>query len=164
MELSSIGEGRPFEVPFRHMITAVQIARGDEEQLLKALQRSGYDVSHEEEIIARARNVQTWLDRYAPALVKFQVQQTLPAAVNNLSPEERKALEILAERIDDKTAAEIHDEVYNVAKEQGLDGKKFFQAIYLAFLGDRQGPKAGWFLASLEREFVKERLRAAAAA
>jgi lysyl-tRNA synthetase class 1 len=131
--------------------------------LLKALQRSGYDITREEEIIARARNVQTWLDRYAPAYVKFQVQETLPAAVNNLTPEERNALGILAERIGEKTAAEIHDEVYNVAKEQGLDGKKF-QAIYLAFLGDRQGPKAGWFLASLEREFVKNRLREAARA
>jgi len=50
-----------------------------------------------------------------------------------------------------------------VAKELDLDSKKFFQAIYLAFLGDRQGPKAGWFLASLEREFVKTRLKEAAA-
>ncbi len=164
MELSSIGEGRPFEVPFRHMVTAVQIARGDEVQLLKALQRSGYDISSEEVIIARAKNVQTWLDRYAPAYVKFQVCAELPAAVNNLTPEERNALGILAERIGEKTAAEIHDEVYNVAKEQGLDSKKFFQAIYLAFLGDRQGPKVGWFLASLEREFVKNRLREAARA
>jgi lysyl-tRNA synthetase class 1 len=51
-----------------------------------------------------------------------------------------------------------------VAKEQGLDSKKFFQAIYLAFLGDRQGPKVGWFLASLERGFVRDRLLQAAAA
>jgi len=43
--------------------------------------------------------------------------------------------------VDEKTAAEIHDLVYAVAKEQGLDSKKFFQAIYLAFLGDRQGPR-----------------------
>ena len=58
-------------------------------------------------------------------------------------------------------AAEIHDEVYAVARELGLDPKKFFQGIYLAFLGDRQGPKVGWFLASLDREFVKTRLREA---
>jgi len=103
-----------------------------------------------------------WLDRYAPAYVKFQVQETLPSAVNNLSTEERWALGILAERIENKTAAEIHDQVYAVAKELGLDSKKFFQAVYLAFLGDRQGPKAGWFLASLERDFVVTRLKEAA--
>jgi lysyl-tRNA synthetase class 1 len=130
-----------------------------------ALKRSGYDViTRREEILGRARNVQTWLDKYAPAYVKFQVQEALPGAVKNLSAEEREALGILAGQVDEKTAAEIHDLVYAVAKEQGLDSKKFFQAIYLAFLGDRQGPKVGWFLASLERDFVRARLKEAAAA
>jgi len=164
IELSNISKSGPFEIPFRHMVTAVQIARGDEDILLKALARSGYDVvSRRDEILGRARNAQTWLDKYAPAYVKFQVQEALPAAVNNLTPEERKALGVLAEQIDDKTAAEIHDLVYTVAKENSLDSKKFFQAIYLAFLGDRQGPKVGWFLASLDRDLVKSRLKEAAA-
>jgi len=165
IELSNISKSEPFEIPFRHMVTAVQIARGDDESLFKALSRSGYDtVSRRDEILARARNVQTWLDKYAPAYVKFQVQERLPASVKNLTSEERRGLGILAEQIDSKTAAQIHDQVYAVANELGLDSKKFFQAIYLAFLGDRQGPKVGWFLASLDREFVKTRLKEAAAA
>ena len=163
LELSNIRGGGPFEIPFRHMVTAVQIANGDSDNLFRALQRSGYDISNRERIIGRAENVQKWLDKYAPAYVKFQVQENLPAAVNNLTPEERRGLGVLAEQINDKTAAEIHDHVYVVAKEQGLDSKKFFQAIYLAMLGDRQGPKVGWFLASLDRDFVKTRLKEAAA-
>jgi lysyl-tRNA synthetase class 1 len=163
IELSNISKSGPFEIPFRHMVTAVQIARGDEEQLFVALKRSGYDViSRREEILGRARNVQVWLEKYAPKYVKFQLQETLPAAVNNLSPAERQALGLLAGRIEDKSAAEIHDLVYVVAKEMDLDSKKFFQAIYLTFLGDRQGPKVGWFLASLDRDFVRSRLAAAA--
>lgn len=54
--------------------------------------------------------------------------------------------------------------VYAVAAEEKLDSKKFFQAIYLAFLGDRQGLKVGWFLSSLERDFVLQRLGEAARA
>jgi lysyl-tRNA synthetase class 1 len=158
LELSAVSGSGPFEVPFRHMVTAVQIARGDHDLLIKALQRSGYDTSRMDEIMGRAANVEKWLDKYAPSFVKFQVQETLPAAVNNLSPEERKGMGILADRIESKTAAEIHDLVYVVAKELGLDSKKFFQAIYIAFLGDRQGPKVGWFLASMDRDFVKSRL------
>jgi lysyl-tRNA synthetase class 1 len=165
IELSNISKSGPFEIPFRHMVTAVQIARGDETGLFEALKRSGYDVlTRRDEIIGRARNVQKWLDRYAPAYVKFQVQETLPSAVKNLAEQERQALGILAEQVDEKSAAEIHDLVYAVAAEQGLDSKKFFQAIYLAFLGDRQGPKVGWFLSSLERNFVKARLKEAASA
>ncbi|HOU70330.1 MAG TPA: lysine--tRNA ligase, partial [Methanothrix sp.] len=159
IELSNVSQSGPFEIPFRHMVTAVQIARGDQEGLFQALKRSGYDVtSRQEEIIGRARNVQTWLNKYAPNYVKFQVQESLPAAVKNLTMQERQGLGLLAEQMDDKNAAEIHELVYAVAAEQKLDSKKFFQAIYLAFLGDRQGPKVGWFLSSLEREFVRERL------
>ncbi|MGB4086275.1 lysine--tRNA ligase [Methanothrix sp.] len=163
IELSNVSKSGPFEIPFRHMVTAVQIARGDEEQLFVALERSGYDVvSRREEILARARNVQVWLEKYAPPYVKFQLQEKLPAAINNLSAAERQGLGLLAQRIDEKTATEIHDLVYAVAKEMNLDSKKFFQAVYLAFLGDRQGPKVGWFLASLDRDFVRSRLEAAA--
>jgi lysyl-tRNA synthetase class 1 len=164
MELSSIGHETPFEVPFRHMVTAVQIGRGDDILILKALDRSGYDISRRQEILSRARNVLVWLERYAPGFVKFQLREDLPAAVKNLSGEERRGMGLLAERLHGKSAQEIHDQVYAVAEELALDPKKFFQAIYLAFLGDRQGPKVGWFLASLDRDFVKERLMEASGA
>jgi lysyl-tRNA synthetase class 1 len=37
-----------------------------------------------------------------------------------------------------------------------------FDAIYRAFLGRPNGPRAGWLLASLDPEFVVKRLREAA--
>ena len=37
-----------------------------------------------------------------------------------------------------------------------------FGALYIAFLGRTNGPRAGWLLASLEPGFVVDRLRAAA--
>ncbi len=162
LELSAIGEAEPFQIPFRHMVTAAQIARGDDEQLIKALERSGYEISRREEILGRARNAEVWLARYAPPNVRFQVQEDLPSAVKNLGPDEKEGLRILSGRISELDAQSIHDDIYAVAKDLGLDPKRFFQAIYLAFLGQRQGPKAGWFLASLDREFVVRRLDEAA--
>lgn len=162
LELSSIDKSQTFAIPYRHLVTAVQIARGDRDLLMKALERSGYDTSNRDQILGRTRNVEHWLERYAPDFVKFQLREELPAAVNNLTPEEKKGLGLLADRIGDLAADQIHDEVYAVAKEVGLDSKKFFQAIYIAFLGDRQGPKVGWFLASIDRDFVKTRLKEAA--
>ncbi|NYT02514.1 MAG: lysine--tRNA ligase, partial [Methanosarcinales archaeon] len=158
LELSNIGKRQPFQIPFRHMVTAVQIAREDQDLLMTALQRSGYDTSRQEEILGRARNVQIWLERYAPPFVKFQLREELPKEAHNLSSEEKEALGKLALDIGDRSAAEIHDLIYEVASDQGLDSKKFFQAVYISFLGERQGPKAGWFLASLDRDFVVERL------
>ena len=150
-------------VPYRHMVTAVQIAGDDPEKLMVVLERSGYDTSEGDRILSRAANVRAWLDRYAPPFVKFHLQEALPAKIKNVEPELREALGALAGRIEGKGAEEIHNEVYAVAEERGIEAKELFSAIYVAFLGQKQGPKAGWFLASLDGEFVRERLLAAAA-
>jgi len=144
-------------------VTAVQIAGGDQKMLMEVLKRSGYDTSERDRILSRAANVRAWLDRYAPPFVKFQLQDALPAKIKNVEPGLREALGALAERIEGKTAEEIHNEVYAVAEERGIEAKMLFSAIYVAFLGQKQGPKAGWFLASLDKKFVRERLLAASA-
>ena len=54
----------------------------------------------------------------------------------------------------------IHALVYEISKELGMETTTLaFEAIYLAFLGRTRGPRAGWFLAFLERDFVLARLR-----
>ena len=54
--------------------------------------------------------------------------------------------------------------IFDAATQAGLDAKAAFAAIYLAFLGRTNGPRAGWLLASLDAGFVLERLREASAA
>ena len=51
--------------------------------------------------------------------------------------------------------------IFAVAADHGIDAKAAFSAIYFAFLGRPNGPRAGWLLASLERDFVIRRLREA---
>ncbi|HII06632.1 MAG TPA: lysine--tRNA ligase, partial [Methanotrichaceae archaeon] len=163
IELSKVGAEGPSPIPYRHMVTVVQIAGDDPEKLMTVLDRSGYDTSNKHQILSRAKNVRAWLDRYAPPFVKFQLREDLPTKVKELDPELRGVLGTLAERIEGKSAEDIHNEVYALAEERGLDSKKLFQAIYVTFLGQKQGPKVGWFLASLDDQFVKERLLAASA-
>lgn len=163
-ELSQTEASKPTKIPFRHMVTAVQIA-GDIEQLFAVLKRSGYDTLDEEAIKQRAMNAKNWLERYAPPLVKFKVQEKLPSGAKSLTEEQRKGLLILADRIRDcKTEQEIHDLVYEVALEAGLESKKLFEAIYIALLGIKSGPRAGYFLVSLDRGFVVQRFRETAGA
>jgi lysyl-tRNA synthetase class 1 len=52
--------------------------------------------------------------------------------------------------------------IFRVARETELASGKAFGALYAAFLGRSNGPRAGWLLASLEPTFVAERLHAAA--
>jgi len=54
------------------------------------------------------------------------------------------------------------DLLFRVAGEAGLPPGRAFGAVYLAFLGRTNGPRAGWLLASLEPGFVVGRLREAA--
>ena len=42
--------------------------------------------------------------------------------------------------------------------------RQSFAAIYLAFIGRENGPRAGWLLASLDKDFVVRRLLEAAEA
>jgi len=39
--------------------------------------------------------------------------------------------------------------------------KEFFGAIYISILGKDSGPKAGWFLSVLPKEFLLKRLKKA---
>ena len=52
--------------------------------------------------------------------------------------------------------------IFSVAAALGLPNGRAFAALYLAFLGRSNGPRAGWLLASLEPSFVLDRLRDAA--
>jgi hypothetical protein len=55
------------------------------------------------------------------------------------------------------------DLIFSVAAADGLPNGRAFGALYAAFLGRTNGPRAGWLLASLDRAFVVDRLHAAAA-
>lgn len=161
--LSQTEASKPTDIPFRHMVTAVQIAddRGFD-YLLTVLKRTGYDTSDVEAIRQRANNARSWLEKYAPPYVKFKVQETLPPQVRSFTKEQKLALAILADEFEQgMSGQEIHDNMYKVAEMAGLDGKKVFETVYLALLGLKSGPRAGYFLASLDRDFVVKRFKEA---
>ncbi|MDQ2912712.1 MAG: hypothetical protein M3T56_05590, partial [Chloroflexota bacterium] len=104
-----------------------------------------------------------WLERWAPDEAKFQVQETTPRV--DLSPEQRRyliAIRALIGTVHD--AGEMQNQLYEAAKTVGLLDAKgkpsqdAFAAIYLAFLGKPNGPRAGWLLLSIEPDFVRHRL------
>jgi lysyl-tRNA synthetase class 1 len=71
----------------------------------------------------------------------------------------------LADSLPETWAGEaLQAAIFEAARASELPAGRAFAALYLAFLGQPHGPRAGWLLASLERDFVEERLRAAAGA
>jgi len=163
-ELSGTKEYLKSDIPFTHLVTAVQIA-SDLSGIHEVLNRSGYSGYDEESVRRRVLNVENWLTSYAPDSVLFEVQETLPDAVKDLSDEQRAGLIALASRIRGGVAAQdLHDTVYAVSGESGISASKMFQAIYTSLLGKKSGPRAGYFMASLDAEFLLDRLHAAGGA
>jgi lysyl-tRNA synthetase, class I len=153
----------PVGVPFRHLVNVVQMADFDLEQAVVILRRNGYAVENPAALKERAGYAIRWLREFAPPEVKFSLQRTLPAGARDLSPVQQRFLARLAEALGEgKTGEEIHALIYDLAKQVGLEpATAAFEAIYLAFLGQAKGPRAGWFLAFLERGFVVKRLKEA---
>lgn len=162
-QLSQAGGKKGVQIPFRHMVTAVQIAEHSFDYLLTVLKRGDYDVTDTETIRQRANNVEKWLEKFAPPLVKFKVQKTLPAEARNFNTQQRKALELLAQRLPELGDGQaIHDGIYGIAQELDIVPKKLFETIYQAILGTKSGPRLGYFLISLDRAFLVKRLQEAA--
>jgi lysyl-tRNA synthetase class 1 len=151
----------PARVPFGHMVTLVQLAP-DSAALRQALARSGFGSVEPQAAEAQARRARNWLERWAPEEVKFRLQPALPAAAQGLGLGERRALALLAGRLGTLSGPEaLHNGVYAAAGEAGVPPQAVFRAVYRAFLGRESGPRAGWFLSSLDPAFVRRRLEEA---
>lgn len=153
------------QVPLRHITTLAQISLGNEEVLKEMLLRSGYgkELDKFPEILNRVNYVKNWLENYAPSYLKFKLQEKLPEITKAFSPKEKEFLRTLGEKIKEKTwdGEEIQTYIYQLSQEFGIPGKRAFQLIYLSFLNQDSGPRAGYFLISLPKDFVVRRLEEA---
>ncbi len=103
------------------------------------------------ELDERAVYARKWLAQYAPSKFVFKLQDTMPAV--ELTAAQKETMAALAGLVEGGASAEdIHTKLHET---------KEFKTIYKLFLDKDSGPKAGWFLASLPREFVVARLREA---
>ena len=149
-------------IPFGHLVAVFQAARGDSNYALELLARTGFEAAatNEHEVIIREFGfVRTWLSKYAPESVKFSVQTDVPDA--ELTAEQMTFLNTLADTL--QTEAQLngqgmHDAIYAAAAVAGIKPQEGFKAIYRIILAKDSGPKAGWFLASLEKPWLISRL------
>jgi lysyl-tRNA synthetase class 1 len=166
MTLSAAEQFKPVRVPFRHLVSVVQMADFNLDQAVVILRRNGYPVEDPDALKERARYAIRWLETFAPPEAKFSVQRELPPEARDLDAEQRRFLAKLAGTLrPEMTGEEIHSLIYNLSKELGMaKPTSAFEAIYRAFLGRTRGPRAGWFLAFLDRDLVVSRLKEAGAA
>lgn len=153
-----------FEVPYRHLVTLVQLV-DDDEILFGKIERSEgiekLDPASRRRILRRAECVRFWLERFAPEGVKFRVFERAPDdVVGSLTPDMKKALEAMREEFEGIRwdAESIHNAIYEGSRKRDIKPKTTFKAFYRILLGKSRGPRLGFFLSTMEKDDVYERI------
>ncbi|MEP6639356.1 MAG: lysine--tRNA ligase, partial [Chloroflexota bacterium] len=158
-------EAALFRPAFSHLALLVQIPGVDVEARVEA--EKGSPLTDRERLIFEERIAAAgaWLETYAPDRAKVAVREDhLPAEADALDPGQRSFLAAVAATItaDPPVGGDAwQSAIYDAARATGLPPGEAFAALYLAFLGRTNGPRAGWLLASLDASFVIRRLREA---
>jgi len=155
----------PYQLPYRHLVTLIQIAEKWNE-VKKILLRTGQipkDLSKqdEEHLKQRAEHARYWLENFAPDMLKFEVKKKLPKV--DLAKEQKKFLLSLTEKLSsiDWEAENIHNIIYDSSEKEKIPIKIAFKTIYQIILGQEKGPRAGYFLSNLDKDFVLKRFKEA---
>ena len=114
----------------------------------------------------RLSAARAWLESYAPDSAVVRVRrEALPPEATALGEDQRVflgGLALAAGKEDPHGGDAWQTLLFRVAGDAALPAGRAFGAVYLAFLGRTNGPRAGWLLASLDPPFVIARLREAA--
>jgi lysyl-tRNA synthetase class 1 len=166
-DADAAAEAAAYRPAFSHLALLEQIPGIDVVERVTAEKASA--LTHREAgVLAERRDAaRAWLESYAPERARLAVQRdALPAAAEELDDAQRSYLGALAEALADAgwDGESVQAAIFATAHARDLPSGRAFGALYLAFLGRSSGPRAGWLLAALDREFVLGRLREAAAA
>jgi lysyl-tRNA synthetase, class I len=151
---------------FAHLALLAQIPGVD--IAARVAEEKGAPLTPAEELALAERlaAARSWLDAYAPGSAIVRVQRdALPPEATALGEDQRVflgGLALAAEKERPHGGDAWQGLLFRVAGEAALPAGRAFGAVYLAFLGRPNGPRAGWLLASLDRDFVVGRLRTAA--
>jgi lysyl-tRNA synthetase class 1 len=160
-------EAARFRPAFGHLAVLAQVPGVDIGAAMEAEKGSPLDEAERALLEERLNAVRGWLTHFAPDSARMEVRrEALPEAAKTLVPDERAFLATLAEATPEAGADgdAWQNVIFTTAAAGGMPPGRAFRALYLAFLGRPNGPRAGWLLASLDRDFVIARLREAASA
>jgi len=145
---------------FRDIATWMQQPELNLVEKFAEIKGSALTIEEQEELTNRVHYAKIWVERYAPEEYQLSFRPgVIPESASSLTVEQKEYLLVVDKLIDSKNwqPAELQQALFDLAKET-VGAKQAFQAIYLAFLGKKSGPRAGWFLLSINSEDRKNHL------
>ncbi len=150
-------------VPFSHLVASYQSALKDYDKTIEIIKRTEHaEVAGEQEQIIKdeLNYIDSWLNNWAPESVKFSLRESVNEG--EFSDQEKEFLANLATKItdapEDADGQWFHQAIYQF-KTDDFGPKQMFQALYKALIGKDAGPRAGWFLSILPRDWLISRLK-----
>jgi lysyl-tRNA synthetase, class I len=151
-------------VPFSHLVASYQASLKDADKTLEVIKRTEHgEVAAQEADIIKAELVfiEEWLRLRAPEDVKFALTDSINVA--DFTDSEQAFLKALADKVAgapaDADGAYFHERMYELKDGLGMAPKELFSTLYRALIGKTSGPRAGWFLSILPRDWLIKRLR-----
>jgi len=151
-------------VPFSHLVASYQAALKSPDKTISIIERINpeYEIDQNQTIIKdELKYIDNWLKEWAPEDVKFELADKVDA--DQFSDGEKAYLAELAEEIvnapADADGEWFHKAVYGVKESMNLKPEQVFKPLYRAIIGKDSGPRAGWFLSILPRDWLIKRLR-----
>jgi lysyl-tRNA synthetase class 1 len=151
------------QVPFSHLVASYQASLKDADKTLEVIKRTEYsEVAAQEAGIIKAELtfIAEWLRLRAPEDVKFALAEHVD--VDGFTDSEKAFLKALGDKTAaapaDADGAYFHERIYELKDEMGMAPKEMFTTLYRAIIGKESGPRAGWFLSILPRDWLVSRL------
>lgn len=150
-------------IPFTHLVASYQASLKDADRTIDVIRRTEHAATAERDAAVIRKEltfIDNWLVNRAPEEVKFALADTIDA--NDFTDVEQQFLRSLAQKVAaapaDADGQWFHNAIYEFKEELGLSPKDMFTTLYRALIGKTSGPRAGWFLSILPRDWLIERL------
>lgn len=160
---TSLGSLKPVvsAVPFSHLVASYQSALKDADKTVEVIKRTEVRDFDDSTVKKELQFIDGWLKNWAPDEIKFESRDKVDLA--DFSEAEQSFLKDLADKIaaapKDADGEWFHKAIYELKEAGGLEPNFIFTALYKALIGKESGPRAGWFLSILPRDWLIKRLR-----
>lgn len=150
-----------YSPPFDSVVSVVQQPHIDLAAHVSALGVGPLSDAELDWIEVKRTAAQSWSQRFSESASRLMVAESLPEATQELSNQQRGFLSVskrLLDEVETWRAASIQAALFDAARIVGITPAAAFEALYTAFFGWPEGPRAGSFLEFLGRAAASERL------
>jgi len=126
---------------------------------------SALTAEEKEDVEERARYSRQWLATFAPAQFKFAFVEQKNFSAKDLptiTEAQQKAFKLIRHRLAETQwkGEDVHKVLHAVKTELNMPPKEIFAPLYRLFFQRDDGPQMGWFLSTLPKDDVLERINA----